>query len=170
MILVTYCRLRHNKSLHCVAASPSCPDIHGMLLIGSSLYRHAVITTPGIHYIIGTFCSRITFSYVVFDCTHVQANLWHLPSFVVIIPSLPPPTSLCPWLITYNGFYDSNFEFVDMEGVQMLGPWPCLFSLAATPSPPNWPVWSASAPWATLTVTSWRPSTAHTSLLCARQH
>ena len=32
--------------------------------VGTLLYRHTVITSPDMHYIIGTFCSRITFSYV----------------------------------------------------------------------------------------------------------
>ena len=101
VILATYCRLQQNKNSHCVAASLSYPDILRMPLIGTLLYRHAVITSPDIHYIIGTFCSRITFSCVVFDCTHAQANLWPLPSFVLIIPFLPLPPNACPQLIQW---------------------------------------------------------------------
>ena len=85
MILATHCRLQHNKNSYCVAARLSYPDILTILLIGTLLYRHAVITSLDIHYIITTFCSSITFSYVIFDLyvildlyvifTHVQANL-----------------------------------------------------------------------------------------------
>ena len=128
-----------------------------------SRYTYITLLGPSI-------CGRIAFSYFMSDSTHVQANLWHLISFVLIIPSLPPSPNVFPQLITYSGFYDSNLEFVGLEGVQMLVPWPCLPPSDATPSPPNWPVWSASTPWATLTATSWKPSTAHTSLRYAGQH
>ena len=142
-----------------------------MLLMRTLLCRQAVITFVQIyvHYLTGTFCGRIAFSYVMSDCTHVQTTC-DLFSFVLIISSLSSPRCTCPQLITYSGFYDSNLTFVGLEGVHTVRSMIQLPLSATTPSPPNWLVWSASAPRATLTATSWKPSTAHASLQCVRQH
>ena len=96
-MMATYCRLQHNV-LHLVLAILTYSECFSY--VGTLLCWHAVITLD-IHYIIGTFCSRITFSYVIVDCTHVQANLGHFTSFVLIIPSLPPHPNACPRLIQW---------------------------------------------------------------------
>ena len=76
-----------------------------MLLIGTLLCWQVVITLicPDIHYISENDCSRINFSFhfLIFDCTHAQANSWPLPSYILIIPSLPPHPNTCPRLIQW---------------------------------------------------------------------
>ena len=56
--------------------------------------------------------------YICMICTYVQ-YLYYVYMYAcgcVFMLCL-----LLPQLITYNGFYDSNLEFVSMEGVQIVG-------------------------------------------------